>query len=58
MVSNFEFGGSTLEVPEKHLETLVHLGLTSCQAKVYLAAIQSGTTTAKNISQVTKIARP
>ncbi|UCC58393.1 MAG: hypothetical protein JSW14_00215 [Candidatus Bathyarchaeum sp.] len=47
-----------MEVPEKHLETLVHLGLTSCQAKVYLATIKNGITSAKKISEVTKIARP
>ena len=46
-----------MEIPEKHLETLIHLGLTICQAKAYLAAIQNGTT-AKKISENTKIARP
>lgn len=34
------------------------IGLTICQAKVYLAAIQNGKTKAKEISTVTKIARP
>ena len=47
-----------MEIPEKYLKTLVSLGLTICQAKVYLAAIQNGATTAKEISEITKIARP
>jgi sugar-specific transcriptional regulator TrmB len=47
-----------LEVPEKHLETLKNLGLTLCQAKVYLAVVQIGTSKAKKISEVTSIARP
>lgn len=51
-------GVTFLEVPEKHIETLVHLGLTTCQAKIYLAAIQNGKTKAKEICEVTKIARP
>lgn len=34
------------------------MGLTISQAKVYLAAIQNGKTKAKEISKVTKIARP
>ena len=49
---------NTLKVPEEYFETLENLGLTYCQAKVYLATVQNGTTTAKKISETTHIARP
>jgi sugar-specific transcriptional regulator TrmB len=51
-------GMKKLDVPEEHLETLVKLGLTRCQAKAYFVAIQSGISTAKNLSREAKIARP
>ena len=37
---------------------LIRLGLTLCQAKVYIALAQSGTSTAKTISKVSMVARP
>jgi sugar-specific transcriptional regulator TrmB len=51
-------GRKFLEIPKKYLETLQHLGLTVCQAKIYLITIQNGTTNAKRISEATKIAQP
>jgi len=42
----------------KEIRTLTRLGLTSCQAKVYLALVRSGISTAKTISMVSKVARP
>ena len=39
------------------LSTLARLGLTISQAKVYLALVRSGKSTAKTISDITKIAR-
>ena len=43
---------------EEHVQILVHLGLTFCQAKVYLALLQSGSSLAKTISNDANIARP
>ena len=40
------------------IQVLIRLGLTCCQAKVYLALVQSGTSTVKSISEVSKVARP
>ena len=51
-------GGKFLEATKEHLETLVGLGLTYCQAKVYFATVQSGITNIKKISETTHIARP
>ena len=45
-------------IKDKHLLTMMRFGLTSSQAKVYLALLQSGISSARIISQDTKIARP
>jgi sugar-specific transcriptional regulator TrmB len=39
------------------MQLLLKIGLTSCQAKIYLANLQSGPSTAKVISSISKIAR-
>jgi sugar-specific transcriptional regulator TrmB len=43
---------------EKKVETLKELGLTTTEAKIYLTLIQKGPITAKEIAQISKIARP
>lgn len=50
-------GARNLLLQNDELKTLTHLGLTVNQAKVYLALIQSGKSTAKTISQDSGIAR-
>ena len=52
-----ENGGNFTDKDE-HVEILVRLGLTFCQAKIYLALLQLGTSSAKTISNYTNIARP
>lgn len=42
---------------DEAVQTLTSLGLTSCQARVYLALVQSGISTAKTISKVSNVAR-
>ena len=39
------------------VQTLIDLGLTSLQARIYLALYQTGTSEAATISKVTKVAR-
>jgi sugar-specific transcriptional regulator TrmB len=42
---------------DEEVQTLTRLGLTFCQARVYLALVRSGIATAKTISKVSKVAR-
>jgi len=42
---------------DERVQTLTRLGLTSCQARVYLALAHSGMSTAKTISKVSKVTR-
>ena len=46
-----------LGVQEEGIEILSQLGLTYCQARVYLSLINSGTTTVKTLSKTSKMAR-
>jgi sugar-specific transcriptional regulator TrmB len=46
-----------LEVQEENTQTLMELGLTFCQAKVYLALVPNGSCTAKIISRLSKVTR-
>jgi sugar-specific transcriptional regulator TrmB len=46
-----------LASPEEGVQVLIHLGLTSSQAKVYMALVRSGICTAKAISKGSKVAR-
>ena len=48
---------TTLDTLQK-LQVLIDLGLTTAQAKVYLALVQNGTSTAKTISEVSNVPRP
>jgi sugar-specific transcriptional regulator TrmB len=43
---------------EERVETLMELGLTLDQAKTYLALFQTGPATAKDIAEISKIAKP
>lgn len=43
---------------DEEIQTMIRLGLTFCQAKVYLALARSGISTAKTISKVASVARP
>jgi len=43
---------------EEKIETLTELGFTLDQARTYLALVQTGSATAKTISEVSKIAKP
>lgn len=45
-----------MDVPER-IQTLIDLGLTSLQARIYLALYQTGTSEAATISKATKVAR-
>lgn len=40
------------------IETLIHMGLTQRQAKIYITLLQSGISTTRTISQISKIPRP
>ena len=51
------FGDENLQSQNDELKSLVHMGLTINQARVYLALIQSGKSTARTISKVSGIAR-
>jgi sugar-specific transcriptional regulator TrmB len=42
---------------DEEVQTLTCLGLTLCQARVYLALARSGMSTAKTISKVSKVTR-
>lgn len=42
---------------DEEVQTLTRLGLTSCQARVYLALVRSGISTAKEISKDSKVTR-
>ena len=50
--------GAFLEIKQNHIETLVGLGLTQSQAKIFLAISQHEITSPKKISEITKIATP
>jgi len=47
-----------LELVTEDLQTLIDLGLTLLQAKLYLVLVQIGTANVRTISQVSKVARP
>jgi sugar-specific transcriptional regulator TrmB len=49
--------GILLKIEEK-LEILMKLGLTFDQARTYLALVQTGSSTAKELAEISKIARP
>ena len=42
---------------DEEIQTLMHLGLTCCQAKIYLTLVRSGDSTAKTISKISKVPR-
>jgi len=46
-----------LNVEDEAVQTLMGLGLTFCQAKVYLALVPNGSCTAKTISRISKVTR-
>ena len=46
-----------MEFPEEDVKSLIDLGLTFVQAKVFLALIQTGSMKAQTISDVTKVSR-
>jgi sugar-specific transcriptional regulator TrmB len=46
-----------LSAEEERIETLMSLGLTFCQAKVYLALVPNGSCTAKTLSRLSKVTR-
>ena len=43
---------------EESIKTLIDLGLTGAQAKIYLSLLNSGPTSTKEISRASKVARP
>lgn len=47
-----------MEPLQEDLQTLMELGLTLLQAKVYLGLVQTGTANVREIAQVSKVARP
>jgi HTH-type transcriptional regulator, sugar sensing transcriptional regulator len=47
-----------MQTPEEQVRILTELGLTSCEAKVYLAIASVGTCTAKSISKSTHVSKP
>jgi sugar-specific transcriptional regulator TrmB len=47
-----------LGLPQEDILTLIELGLTRLQAKVYLALIQCGTMKTKKIAEISEVARP
>ena len=56
--NSFSKREKTLEPLKEDHQTLIDLGLTLLQAKVYLALVQSGTLKVGTIAQVSKVARP
>ena len=46
-----------MQSQDKAIQTLTDLGITSCQAKVYLALVQLGASTVKTISKFSKVSR-
>lgn len=47
-----------MKTPRDHLETLTELGLNFCEAKVYLALVHAGISTAKSIAKVSSVSKP
>jgi sugar-specific transcriptional regulator TrmB len=47
-----------LGLPQEDIRTLIELGLTRLQAKVYLALIQYGTMKTKKLAELSEVARP
>ena len=43
---------------EENIKTLIDLGLTGAQAKIYIALLYLGPTSTKEISRASKVARP
>jgi sugar-specific transcriptional regulator TrmB len=54
---NFKGGKKGIPYKEESVDVLKNLGLTSCQARLYLSLISCGACTVKQISIVSKIAR-
>jgi sugar-specific transcriptional regulator TrmB len=54
---HFQFWEKKLKVEDDEIEILAHLGLTQCQAKIYLTLVSSGTSTANTISINSKVSR-
>jgi sugar-specific transcriptional regulator TrmB len=46
-----------LNIEDERIQTLMDLGLTFCQAKVYLALVPNGSCTAKTLSRLSKVTR-
>lgn len=49
---------STMPFQNEWIQTLTNLGLTLCQAKIYLTIIESGMVTARTISSISKVSQP
>jgi len=47
-----------MQTQQEQIQVLTELGLTSCEARVYLAIASMGTCTAKSISKFTKVTKP
>jgi sugar-specific transcriptional regulator TrmB len=50
--------GKHLKSNNESVETLVQLGLSAAQAKIYLTLLQLGISSAKTVSKTSKVARP
>lgn len=50
-------GGKLLSAKDERIKTLMGLGLTFCQAKVYLALLPNESCTAKTLSRLSKVTR-
>jgi sugar-specific transcriptional regulator TrmB len=47
-----------MQTPQEQIQILTELGLTSCEARVYIAIASMGTCTAKSISKSAKVTKP